>query len=122
MVTNAQGQAWDSNFMQYHTKSRALVRAMRPRCLRKPMNVTAPNISGATTLGATLTATTGTWNYQPMSYTYQWMRAGTPIAGATASTHVIVAADQGGKAVTCVVTAINGRGSASATSNTITVP
>jgi hypothetical protein len=84
--------------------------------------LTAPNISGATTLGATLTATTGTWNYQPTSYTYQWMRAGAAIAGATASTHVIVAADQGGNAITCVVTAVNKRGSTSATSNTITVP
>src|SRR6202043_2775373 len=53
-----------------------------------PTNSSAPTISGTAQVGQTLTATTGVWTHNPTSFTYQWNRAGTAIAGATASTYV----------------------------------
>ena len=60
-----------------------------------PVNTSAPAVTGTGTVGQTLTCTNGNWTYVPTTYTYQWMRGATPIAGATASTYVLVAADSG---------------------------
>ena len=54
-----------------------------------------PTISGTGTVGQTLTATAGTWAPAPVTLSYQWRRAGINIAGATASTYNLVAADAG---------------------------
>ncbi|MCI0362886.1 MAG: hypothetical protein L0219_03340, partial [Phycisphaerales bacterium] len=81
-----------------------------------PVNTVVPTITGIAQVGQTLTATTGTWTNSPTSFAYQWNRAGTPIAGATTSTYVPVAADVG-NALTVSVVATNSSGpSASATS------
>ena len=85
-----------------------------------PVNTVAPVISGTTTLGSTLSSTTGVWNGNPTpTYGYQWRRNAVNIPSATGSTYVLVSADSGA-AITCVVTATNALGSSSATSNTIT--
>jgi len=84
-----------------------------------PVNTIAPVISGSTTLGSTLTSTTGAFNGNPSpTYSYQWKRGATNI-GTNSSTYILVLADSGA-AITCVVTATNALGSSSATSNTIT--
>jgi hypothetical protein len=84
-----------------------------------PANTVAPVISGTTTLGSTLTSTTGTWTGNPSpTYAYQWKRGATNI-GTNSSTYVLVLADSAA-AITCVVTATNALGSSNATSNTIT--
>ena len=62
-----------------------------------------PVISGQTTVGQTLTANPGSWSPEPVSFTFQWKRAGVAIAGATAATYTAVAAD-GGKQLTVTVT------------------
>ena len=85
-----------------------------------PVNTIAPFISGTTTLGSTLSSTTGAFNGNPSpTYGYQWRRNAVNIPSATGSTYVLVLADSGA-AITCVVTATNALGSSSATSNTIT--
>ena len=85
-----------------------------------PSNTVAPVISGSTTLGSTLTSTTGTWiGDAPITYTYQWKRNGSNIGSATNSTYVLIVADSAAS-ITCEVTATNAAGFASATSNTIT--
>ena len=86
-----------------------------------PVNSALPAITGATTLGALLTCSTGTWTQSPTSYAYQWKRGGTSIAGETAATHTIVAADQG-TTLTCTVTATNANGSTAATSAGAAIP
>lgn len=48
-----------------------------------------PSISGTGTVGATLTASTGSWSPTPTSYSYQWYRGSTAIAGATAATYEV---------------------------------
>ena len=85
-----------------------------------PVNTVAPVISGTTTLGSTLSSTTGAFNGNPSpTYGYQWRRNAVNIPSATGSTYVLVLADSAA-AITCVVTATNALGSSSATSNTIT--
>ena len=57
-------------------------------------NLVPPSISGTGRVGDTLTAAPGTWaaNFVP---SYQWLRAGQAISGATASTYVPTALDLG---------------------------
>ena len=58
------------------------------------------------TAGSTLSCA-GAW-YNGPELTYQWLRNGAPIAGASAATYTAVAADQG-KAIQCEVIAQNAR-------------
>ena len=67
-----------------------------------PLDATLPTISGTTTDGDTLSATTGTWaSAGPISYSYQWQLCGaegeacSDIAGATGSSYVVSGADVG---------------------------
>ena len=84
-----------------------------------PANTAAPVASGTGTVGQTLSVTNGTWTNSP-TFTYQWLRGGATIAGATAATYVLVAGDSG-TSVSCRVTGTNPAGAASATSNAIAV-
>ena len=56
--------------------------------------VTAPKVSGTTGVGSTLTASTGAWKPGELTYHYQWLRNGTPIAKATGRTYKLKAADK----------------------------
>ncbi len=86
-----------------------------------PVQTSAPVVSGTGTVGQTLSVTNGNWTYAPTSYAYQWRRGATNIAGATAATYLLVAADSG-TTVTCQVTATNAAGSTPASlSNGIAV-
>jgi hypothetical protein len=82
-----------------------------------PTNYALPVVSGAATVGQTLSCTSGGWNgYPAPTYTYQWVRgAATNISGATSSTYTLVDADYN-NTVKCTVTATNSAGSANATS------
>ena len=87
-----------------------------------PVNTSAPVAFGATAPGQTLSCSTGSWTgYPAPTFTYQWLRDGTPISGASTSAYEVQAADQG-HGLGCQVTASNGAGSESATSNTLQVP
>ncbi len=85
-----------------------------------PSNTAPPTISGTTQAGSTLTAANGTWaGATPLSYAYAWSRCDQSncgsIAGATASTYALQAADTG-TTVKVTVTATNAAGAADATS------
>jgi hypothetical protein len=79
-----------------------------------PVFSAAPSISGATTVGSVLTASSGTASGSP-TFAYQWNRNNTSISGATSSTYTLQSAD-GGYTLTVTVTATNSGGAASATS------
>src|SRR5919201_1067295 len=87
-----------------------------------PSATSAPTISGTPQQGQTLSASTGSWSgTTPISYAYQWQRCNssggscTPVAGATASSYLLVSADVG-STMRVSVTGINSAGSATASS------
>lgn len=88
-----------------------------------PANTGAPAISGTAAVGQTLSCSQGTWSgAQPITYAYQWLGDGAAIAGATASSYGVVAADAG-HTLTCGVTATNSGGSgATSTSSGVQIP
>ena len=97
------------------TRGKAAYRRAVDAANKKPINTVAPAITGTATQGQTLTVSNGTWTNTPDSYAYQWNRSGVPIAGATANTRVLAAADVGAT-MTCTVTATNEGVSTSKTS------
>ncbi|RFA10641.1 hypothetical protein B7R54_16595 [Subtercola boreus] len=62
-----------------------------------------PVIQGTPGVGKTLSVATGSWTPAPVTFTYQWSRGGTAIAGATGATYVPVTTDAG-KVLTVRVT------------------
>ncbi|HEY5317687.1 MAG TPA: hypothetical protein VIJ20_06885, partial [Solirubrobacteraceae bacterium] len=86
-----------------------------------PANIQAPAITGIANVGHTLSCSDGSWSASPTTFTFQWNRDGSPVAGATSATYAVVAADQG-HALTCTVTASNGSAEGSATSAAVSVP
>jgi hypothetical protein len=94
--------------------------------LGAPVAAGAPSVSG-NTIGKPLTCSTGSWEpdlpqsqfYEaPQAFAYQWLREGTPIAGANAAS--FTPSEAGSYA--CEVTATNAAGSATQTSASTVVP
>lgn len=84
-----------------------------------PVNTVAPVVSGSEFVGSTLSTTNGTWTSdESISFSYQWVNnTDGDISGATSSTYVLQATDDG-DTIKCRVTAtILGSISASADSN-----
>lgn len=75
-----------------------------------------PKVSGTARVGEKLTATPGTWQPAGATLTYQWLRDGKPISGATSTTYVAAALDAGKKLSLKVTGSMAGHTPASATS------
>lgn len=81
-----------------------------------PFNTILPVISGLAKQGETLTTNNGSWTgYPAPTFTYQWLRNGMDIAGATSSTYLVDAADVGNK-ISVEVIATNVAGTVTAVS------
>jgi hypothetical protein len=78
-----------------------------------------PAITGTPSVGSTLSCSNGTWTNSP-SFTYEWLRSGTPIGAATANTYTLEAADEG-QPIQCRVTAANTYATAQAVSARVVV-
>ena len=84
-----------------------------------PANSAPPVISGGPAVGATLTASAGTWTGTPTpTVSRQWRRNGADIPGATGST-LSTAGYADGDVITLIETATNAVGTGSAGSNAI---
>ena len=113
-----QGKCYGQPFLTNVDMSNAITAALSN--ILPPVNTAAPAVTGLTPVGSTLSCTQGTWNFVPLIYRYQWLRAGVAIAGATNPTYVTVQADHL-LAVSCMVTAENAAGATSIASNAISV-
>ncbi len=82
-----------------------------------PVNLSAPAIPTAATEGDALTCQPGDWRYHP-AFTFQWLRDGQPIDGATGSDYTATAADVG-HSLSCRVKGSNAGGDATADSNAV---
>jgi hypothetical protein len=92
-----------------------------------PVNTAEPRITGAASVGSTLSATNGEWSQSPTSFAFQWLRCpqdgGAPdgsncatIGGATTTKYIVAAADVDHR-LRVRVTATNADGSQAATSD-----
>lgn len=79
-------------------------------------NITRPTVSGAATVGTTLTSSMGSW-YPTANITFQrqWLRGGVEIEGATLASYTLTNADAG-SAISLRVTAVASGGTESAVS------
>lgn len=55
----------------------------------------APTVTGTAREGFRLTANPGTWGPAPVTLSYQWLRDGVPIGGATGQAYMLAGADAG---------------------------
>jgi hypothetical protein len=102
--------------------TKGLVMVGTPTPHTAPVNTSPPLASGTLAPGQTLACAEGSWTgYPSPAFSYEWLRDGTPIAGASTSAYVVQAADEG-HGLSCQVTASNSSGSETATSNTLQVP
>ena len=122
LVLTADGTLWvGGNFARFDRANQEGVAAFPGAGGSAPASVSPPEISGTPSGGQTLSCSQGTWTGSPTSFAYQWLRDGTAIAGATASTYAVGDADTGHQLV-CEVTATNANGSAVADSPGVSVP
>lgn len=113
-ATNAAGTS------DYATSAKVTI-ASTPPAASTPVNTIRPTIAGTPQPGQTLGCGNGSWTGSPApTYTQQWLRDGTPIAGATSSSYLVLDADLGTQ-LACRVTATNTQGSATAQSAPVTV-
>jgi hypothetical protein len=86
-----------------------------------PALIEAPVLAGEPRVGRTLTVSAGTWSGDPVpAITCQWLRNGTPVAGATGEDYRLGAADDRAS-IACRVTATNSAGSANAETGAVPV-
>jgi hypothetical protein len=96
-----------------------------------PFNTAGPAVLGTPTVGSMLSCSSGSWTGDaeltlsvgwPLSstFTYQWLREGAPIAGATSAAYLVQTADVGHNLV-CEVTATNVAGHTAARSAAVAV-
>ena len=85
------------------------------------LGAATPSIGGTALVGSPLSVSVGLWSPQPDGFSYEWLRAGLPIAGAAGPVYTAVA-DDAGKAVSVRVTGVkHGYASKPATSGAVTV-
>lgn len=84
-------------------------------------NTSAPTISGTPIVGSTLTATDGSWTPAPDTVTFQWLRDGSAIAGATTATYRPTSDDVGSTLTVEATASKSGYGDASAVSAGVTL-
>jgi len=95
---------------------------LQPATAMAPENTKLPEITGTPAAGDTLNCSIGTWTGTPMpTYTYKWLRDGSPISGDVSSSYKVQPADEG-HTLSCEVTATNTAGSKAATSYGVAVP
>jgi GH43 family beta-xylosidase len=86
-----------------------------------PVATTAPVVSGDPVVGRTLTASTGAWDTDGLTFGYQWLRDGVPVPGAT-SARLVLGGDDVGHRIAVQVTATRAGGPAGVAAAPSTAP
>ncbi|GAA4818860.1 family 43 glycosylhydrolase [Nocardioides caeni] len=60
-----------------------------------PVNEARPAVTGSAQVGRRLTAGTGTWDQSDLDHSFQWLRDGSPISGATSASYTVRGGDVG---------------------------
>jgi hypothetical protein len=84
-----------------------------------PVNTSLPSLPASAKVRDLLTCDPGTWTGSP-TFTYEWLRDGVPIPGATTATYRLRSADAG-SSIVCRVTATTAGGSATAVTGPVAV-
>jgi hypothetical protein len=87
-----------------------------PPAAGAPEATEVPRVSGTAMVGRTLKASPGVWNVEGVALSYQWLRDGTAIAGATTATYAVGQTDIGGALAVQVTATAPGRPTGSARS------
>jgi hypothetical protein len=88
----------------------------------EPVNTSELGLSGIPAVGQRLVCSNGSWTgRQPIAFSYEWLRDGSAIDGATQTTYIVQPTDQGHE-LACQVRATNRAGGATARSNSLKVP
>lgn len=88
---------------------------------RPPVTSATPTISGTAQVGQTLTAVPGSWGPAGVTVSYQWLRGGTPIPGATSSTYLLTPADANTNVSVTATGSLTNYTSISKTSSTVAI-
>jgi endoglucanase len=87
--------------------------------LGPPSNISGPAISGSPFVGRTLSCSAGSWSGDP-TFSYSWMRDGSHmVSGPSPDARYDITSDDAAHSISCQVTARNGAGTASATSDVV---
>jgi hypothetical protein len=113
----------DDNFTGSTSSATTVTVPSPPPQPTAPANTSPPVISGTSTVGSALSASTGTWSGSPpISYAYQWQRCGPSgcanITGATGASYRLSGSDLGME-IRVLVVASNSAGSAPAVSSAV---
>jgi DNA-binding beta-propeller fold protein YncE len=128
-VTRSGYESWALSYGTTATDSNAgrLLKATQAPASAKlwggeaPKNTEVPKISGTAVVGVTMGGSAGTWGNEPVAYGYQWEDCNstgegcTPILGSINANYTVASSDVG-HTIKVQVTAINGGGSAVASS------
>jgi hypothetical protein len=85
-----------------------------------PVPVAPPTLFGTPIVGETMSCLSGGFLNQPRSFSYEWLRNGVAIAGATAASHTLTDDDLG-RTIACRIFATNSAGTGDATSEALYV-
>jgi hypothetical protein len=96
--------------------------AMMARPALPPANVSPPSLEGVPEVGEVIHCRPGEWSGEPApALAFAWLRNGTEIGAGTDDSYQITPADAQ-QELSCEVTATNGAGQVSATSESVSVP
>ena len=120
-VTDADGTLKVSVQGQRTVQVDGYLAAYVPQEDAKVENSTAPSITGTARVGEELTANSGVWIPADASFSYQWLRNGEAIEGATAQKYVLAPADAGQQVSVRVTASKDGYTSATADAKAVKV-